>query len=92
MAVDVLKLKRQAVAAGMDKDEARKATRAALEAFLADGGSKKAPAKKSGNPVAKKKTTGTPARKPAAKKAPARKPATKPAAKKSAPAKTRTRK
>lgn len=92
MAVDVLKLKRQAVAAGMDKDEARKATRAALEAFLADGG-KKAPAKKSGT-VAKKKTTGTgtPARKPAAKKAPVRKPAAKPAAKKSAPTKAPARK
>jgi len=84
MAVDVLKLKKAAVAAGMDKDEARKATRAVLEAFLA---------KKQTRTVAKKKTTGapakkktTPARKPAAKKATV-KTTRKPAAKKSAPAK-----
>jgi hypothetical protein len=76
MATDILKLKKQAVAAGMDKDTARSASRATLEAFLAKP-RKKAPVKKATPP----------ARKPAAKKTPARTPTRKPAAKKPVPAK-----
>jgi hypothetical protein len=85
VATDILKLKKSAVAAGMPKDTARTANRAALEAFLAKPRKKSTPVKKA-----------TPVRKPAAKKAaPARKaatpakrtPARKPAAKRSAPAK-----
>jgi hypothetical protein len=79
MATPILKLKKDAVAKGMDRDKARSASRATLEAFLSKG---KAPVKKT--PVKK----ATPARKAAVKKAPARKtPARKPAAKKRAPAK-----
>lgn len=72
MAVNVLKLKKDAVAKGMDKDKARTASRADLEEFLsapAKAPAKKAPAKASkAAPVKKSPVKKTPARKPAAAK------------------------
>lgn len=91
MALDVLKLKKAAVALGMDKDEARKANRATLEAFLSEPAkpARKAPVKK-GTPPVKKATRTTTAKAPARKvtrKATPVKRTTKPAAKKPVPAK-----
>lgn len=80
MATDILKLKKTAVAAGMDRDEARKASRQVLEAFLAKP--RKAVKKSSAAPV--KKAT---ARKPAATRTPAKRTPAKPAARRSATAK-----
>jgi hypothetical protein len=88
MATPILKLKKDAVSAGMDKDKARSAHRAELEAFIANKSKRTAPAKKGA--VKKSTTKATTTRKPAApaRKAPVRKTAaTKPAAKKPVPAK-----
>ena len=93
MAADILKLKKEAVAKGMPKDQARSANRAVLTAFLAKPVRKAAPAKKAtaSAPVKKapvRKTTAAtkaPARKPAAKKpVPAKAPATRKTAKRPA--------
>ena len=86
MAANILKLKKDAVKAGMPKAEAMKATRPTLEAFLseaASGGSKKkVPAKKKAAPAKKKATkNSTPAAKksaPGAKKSATPKKAGKP--------------
>jgi hypothetical protein len=87
MAADILKLKKEAVAKGMPKDQARSANRAELTAFLAKPVRKAAPAKKSSAVVKK-----APARKTAATKAPVRKPAAKKPVPAKAPATRKTAK
>lgn len=85
MAENVLVLKKKAVAAGMPKKDAMKASRSELEEFLSDSKPKKSPVKKA-----------SPAKKKAAKAAPAAKNATAKktagAGKKTAAKKTSTKK
>lgn len=59
MAVNIVKLKRQAVEAGMDRADAKSATREALEKYLKrnSNSTKKKPAAKKATAVAKKKVT-----------------------------------
>lgn len=64
MAENVLKLKKQAVSLGMDKDEARSANRKALESFIANAGSTKS-SKKGATKKAAKKTAKVAAKKTA---------------------------
>lgn len=81
-------LKSEAIKKGMNRSEARSASRDALMKFLSGGSkpTKKASAVKKSSATKKASTTATkkaPARKPATRNAPARKPATRQAAKKS---------
>lgn len=77
MAESLMALKKKAMKAGMDRDEARAADRSELEAFLSGGGKKKsAPAKKKGKKVAKKNSGS--AKKSSAKKRDAAKESAKP--------------